>query len=505
MASSEATQNHPITNKTLKSESAAMSDDEVPTTTCTFDQHNEKVNGDGGRRSSTSLTISIDSIRDTGTGADNIMSDVIGGHDVAAEDEENAASLKNEMMCKSEEPNNNEKPSTLQEMEPNQTPPAHSDQQIVDDIEAVSDISQSESESEPSINQEWRIGAIDPMRRTGCSIVSSDHGSLRSLRENVDRITSGRSRTDSRDCMKKTLTPSAAQLLYDQNYYRQADWLRFVPRKSLGNDTSSKDESSSSLNTGSQSNLSPAPDYRMFDNTRIRMGLNHGKEKTVVRQPEQVRRDKIGGDLQFSPIPETQVDDFRLMHPDLVSNAPIDEEVTADVEGAGALGSNAKSPSDDDLTNLPPPTIVVDPNSDSCQIAFEEEYPQAGNQSQHHQDQDDIGETFQSSLRKGGIIRPSYSCGQNHNINNLSSDLSRERAYHLANWDSKYETYACRVDQTQGDRAVEIPIFSTARPHMRAFHYAWLSFFCVFMAWFSIAPLLGEIQDSLGLSKVSFS
>lgn len=455
---------------------------------------NEKLNGNEGgncRRSSTSFTVSIDSTRDTGTGADN-MSDVIGS--VAAAEDEGSAALKNEKICKSDALN--EESSTLQEMEPDQTP-VHNDHQIVDDLEAVSDISQSESESEPSINQEWTIGARDnPMRRSrnSCSIVSTDHDeSLRSLRENVDRITGGRSRTDSRDCMQKTLTPSAAQLLYDQNYYRKSDWLRFVPRKSLGNDSSSKEESNSSLNTGSQSNLSPAPDYRMFDNTRIRMGLNHGKEKTVVRQPEQTHEDKIGKDTQSGSIPETQAENFRLMHPDLDISACIDEEVAADVDGAVALGSNARSKSDDDLPNSPPPTtIVVHPHSDSSQIAFEEE---------HHDMQDDPGETFQSSLRKGGIIRPHHSAGQNDNINNLSSELSRERVYHLANWDSKYETYACRVDQTQGDRAVEIPIFSTARPHMRAFHYAWLTFFCVFMAWFSIAPLLGEIQDSLGLTK----
>ena len=39
---------------------------------------------------------------------------------------------------------------------------------------------------------------------------------------------------------------------------------------------------------------------------------------------------------------------------------------------------------------------------------------------------------------------------------------------------SKYEgRYALKVDPTQEDRAAEIRLCSFARPHMRAFHYAW--------------------------------
>lgn len=71
---------------------------------------------------------------------------------------------------------------------------------------------------------------------------------------------------------------------------------------------------------------------------------------------------------------------------------------------------------------------------------------------------------------------------------------------HEASWDSKYETYACRVDQSQDDQSVEIPIFSMARPHMRGFHFAWLTFFFAFFAWFSITPLLSEVQKTLDLT-----
>ena len=72
---------------------------------------------------------------------------------------------------------------------------------------------------------------------------------------------------------------------------------------------------------------------------------------------------------------------------------------------------------------------------------------------------------------------------------------------HLATPDSKYETYACRVDMDQGDRSVDIALFSWARPHMRAFHFSWGGFFIAFCAWFAIAPLLSEIQVSLDITK----
>ena len=39
------------------------------------------------------------------------------------------------------------------------------------------------------------------------------------------------------------------------------------------------------------------------------------------------------------------------------------------------------------------------------------------------------------------------------------------------------------------------------RPHMRAFHCAWICFFIAFFIWFAIAPLMPEVQISLDLSK----
>jgi len=60
--------------------------------------------------------------------------------------------------------------------------------------------------------------------------------------------------------------------------------------------------------------------------------------------------------------------------------------------------------------------------------------------------------------------------------------------------------YALRVDPDQDDKATELRVCSFARPHMRAFHFAWWSFFIAFFIWFAIAPLLPVIKKDLKLS-----
>jgi len=57
------------------------------------------------------------------------------------------------------------------------------------------------------------------------------------------------------------------------------------------------------------------------------------------------------------------------------------------------------------------------------------------------------------------------------------------------------------VDPDQDDKATEIKLCNFSRPHMRAFHCSWWSFFIAFFIWFAIAPLLSEIKDTLGLTK----
>ena len=396
-------------------------------------------------------------------------------------------------ICKSHLQESNEIGLSSMLHQTEQDAPPSDNKCTIDESEAVSDISG--SESEPSVSEDWIVNeSAKPMQPTHtiCSIISnSDASSLQSLRENVDRVlmSSGRSRSSGRNCMQKDISPAAVQLLYDQNYYRSADWLRFVPKRSSQSDVSESRGSNSSL-TGSGSNISPEPSYRMFDNTRIRVGLHPEHGKTVVRQQH-------AHEGMVYPTSQTQVDNFRLMNPDLIINAPIDEEMP-EVE-------NDESNFDNELATAPPTNeILCDPNSDSCQIALDDAVPQ-DEEYMHTQEQEfENVQSFHSSLRKGAIIRPSSDTnmpGQNHfDVHSLPEHI-REQHMHMASWDSKYETYACRVDQTQDDRAVEIPLFSTARPHMRAFHFAWMSFFFAFLAWFSIAPLLGEIQTSLALTK----
>lgn len=60
--------------------------------------------------------------------------------------------------------------------------------------------------------------------------------------------------------------------------------------------------------------------------------------------------------------------------------------------------------------------------------------------------------------------------------------------------------YAVPVDPNADDKATKLQLCSFARPHMRAFHLSWISFFLAFFAWFSIPPLLPTIKQELNLS-----
>ena len=57
------------------------------------------------------------------------------------------------------------------------------------------------------------------------------------------------------------------------------------------------------------------------------------------------------------------------------------------------------------------------------------------------------------------------------------------------------------VDPEQEYKATELKILSCVKPHMIAFHIAWIGFFMAFLAWFAVAPLLPVIKKDLKLSK----
>jgi len=49
-------------------------------------------------------------------------------------------------------------------------------------------------------------------------------------------------------------------------------------------------------------------------------------------------------------------------------------------------------------------------------------------------------------------------------------------------------------------KTTEIKLGSFERPHMRGFHYAWLSFFMAFVCWFAFSPLMPYVREDLNLN-----
>ncbi|EEY59865.1 major Facilitator Superfamily (MFS) [Phytophthora infestans T30-4] len=82
-----------------------------------------------------------------------------------------------------------------------------------------------------------------------------------------------------------------------------------------------------------------------------------------------------------------------------------------------------------------------------------------------------------------------------------SASSQQRRGFHHRVNSSNRPSFALFTDPLQADRATEIRLFSFARPHMRAFHLAWLSFFVAFFGWFSIPPLMPTIKEQLKLTQ----
>eukprot|EP00527_Entomoneis_sp_CCMP2396_P001916 CAMPEP_0198153484 /NCGR_PEP_ID=MMETSP1443-20131203/64365_1 /TAXON_ID=186043 /ORGANISM="Entomoneis sp., Strain CCMP2396" /LENGTH=530 /DNA_ID=CAMNT_0043819831 /DNA_START=295 /DNA_END=1884 /DNA_ORIENTATION=+ len=57
------------------------------------------------------------------------------------------------------------------------------------------------------------------------------------------------------------------------------------------------------------------------------------------------------------------------------------------------------------------------------------------------------------------------------------------------------------VDPDKGYKATRLSVFSFTRPHMRAFHGSWMCFCCAWLLWFSMAPLMSIIRESIPMTK----
>ncbi|CAB9497571.1 affinity nitrate transporter 2 [Seminavis robusta] len=108
--------------------------------------------------------------------------------------------------------------------------------------------------------------------------------------------------------------------------------------------------------------------------------------------------------------------------------------------------------------------------------------------------------SFRSTSTRGGPVP--YGVDDSIRSSSAYSDVSHERDDpYAASANSRYREYSVRVDRGQHDKATEIILCNLQRPHMRAFHAAWFSFFIAFFSWFAVTPLLGEIMETLNLTK----
>ncbi|CAB9527690.1 affinity nitrate transporter 2 [Seminavis robusta] len=61
--------------------------------------------------------------------------------------------------------------------------------------------------------------------------------------------------------------------------------------------------------------------------------------------------------------------------------------------------------------------------------------------------------------------------------------------------------FSLPVNPDKAYRATQLRLLNFQRPHMRAFHCSWLCFFAAWLVWFSVAPLLPYVQESLSITK----
>ena len=50
-------------------------------------------------------------------------------------------------------------------------------------------------------------------------------------------------------------------------------------------------------------------------------------------------------------------------------------------------------------------------------------------------------------------------------------------------------------------KSTRLNLFGLGEPKIRILHYTWMAFFISFLVWFNMAPLMGSIRDTLGLTS----
>ena len=224
--------------------------------------------------------------------------------------------------------------------------------------------------------------------------------------------------------------------------------------------------------------------------------LSEIEYQTYMRREEQMRVEQIR---------EEELEMYRVQNQDIENrNKAYDDAATHEAIQYQTVNDKDNNKETQDVNT---PEGEMDIENSAFVISFPSEIERTDDDNIDNELDDEKGKEEQpvepNNIDESKYFDPSASANNNSSKNTPEGQENSQQNTNNINWaspDSKYEKYTCRVDRHQGDRASEITLFVLKRPHMRAFHFAWFSFFVGFFLWFAISPLLKEIQASLGLT-----